>query len=90
MCTPDIPSIYLYTDGVSEARDIDGNMYGEDRLLGLIDKEAPSIDASDRNEYCESICRTVLKDLKQFADGAEQYDDITMLCLKYEGHGGQD
>lgn len=78
-------SIYLYTDGVSEARDVDANMYGEDRLLSFLDEKASSADASDRNEYCENICRMVLKDLRQFADGAEQYDDITMLCFKYMG-----
>ncbi|MCR5099627.1 MAG: serine/threonine-protein phosphatase [Lachnospiraceae bacterium] len=77
-------AIYLYTDGVSEARDVSGNMYGEERLLRLIEKKARAIDVSDRNEYCEAVCRLVRNDVKQFADGAEQYDDITMLCLRYQ------
>ena len=78
-------AIYLYTDGVSEARDTSGNMYEEERLLKLLEERASTVDASDRNEYCQGICRLVRDDLKQFAEGAEQYDDITMLCLKYVG-----
>ncbi len=79
-------ALYLYTDGVSEARDVSDKMYGENRLIELIKEKAPGILASDRNGYCEAVCRMVIDDVKQFAAGAEQYDDITMLCLRYMGN----
>ena len=78
-------SLFLYTDGVTEAHDPDGNMYTDDRLLELISKKAGEIDAADRNEFCREGCEMVLTDVDRFVSDAEQYDDITMLWLKYTG-----
>ncbi len=33
----------------------------------------------------EDIIHSVRKDVDRFASGSEQFDDITMLCLKYNG-----
>lgn len=66
--------IYLYTDGVTEARNVSDALYGEKRLEEVLS------DCKDRNP--QSLCRTVEKDLNSYALGAEQADDITMLAVK--------
>ncbi len=78
-------SIYLYTDGVSEARNVSGEMYGEERLLKLIEKEAKEIAAPDDNGYCKAAGRMIYDDVVRFADGEKQYDDITMVWVRF-GH----
>ena len=66
--------IYLYTDGVTEAADINNELYGEERLektLAGLSGEAP-----------EKICKLVKADVDVFAGEAQQADDITMLCMR--------
>ncbi len=81
-------SIYLYTDGVDEAHDKNGDMYGDERLLAFISKEAGTIQEENGNEYCKAVCEAVLSDVRDFAEGAPQYDDITMMCVSYNGLAG--
>lgn len=69
--------IYLYTDGVTEATDSESNLYGEERLLALLNSMG---DLSG-----EEICRAVKADIDAFVGDAPQFDDITMLYLKYNG-----
>ena len=68
--------IFLYTDGVTEATDSEGKLYGENRL----------IDFMNQNRRCEA--QKLLKALKENIDGfvgtAPQFDDITMLMLDYK------
>lgn len=66
--------IFLYTDGVTEATDLNNTLFGEDRLL----------DALNRNpdESVESRCKTVKFAIDEFAGDAEQFDDITMLSVR--------
>lgn len=72
--------IFLYTDGVTEAANVDEELFGDDRLLDTLNN-IPLAKASSP----ESICKYVLSKVQSFADGAEQSDDITMLCFKYLG-----
>ena len=71
-------SIFLYTDGVTEANDVNKEMYGEERLLSFITENM-----SDSS--CKAACEAVLSDVNSFADGAAQFDDITMMWVKYYG-----
>ena len=68
--------IFLYTDGVTEAKNEDGSFYGNQRLLAGL------------NEYSgASPAETVaaLKaELSAYSGGAEQYDDITMLSFLFK------
>ncbi|MCR5339330.1 MAG: SpoIIE family protein phosphatase [Lachnospiraceae bacterium] len=77
--------LYLYTDGVTEAMDADENQYGEDRLIELLsfgdNYPAPSGD----NGIAGAVCEMVSTDIDKFVQGAEQSDDITMLCIRYLG-----
>ncbi len=71
-------SLYVYTDGVTEARKPNrGAFFGTERLLDALNREP----GADPRELIENI----LADLSDFMDGAEQYDDITMLNLQYKG-----
>ena len=69
-------AIYLYTDGIVEQPDPSGELYGEDRLLGLLSRNV-----RQRGE----ILKTVLADVHRHAAGAEQADDCTQLVLRYRG-----
>lgn len=69
--------IYLYTDGVTEATGSENNLYGEERLLALLNSMG---DLSG-----EEICHAVKADIDAFVGDAPQFDDITMLYLKYNG-----
>lgn len=69
--------LFLYTDGVPEATDEDNRMFGNDRMLEALnaDSEAPA----------KEILGNVRKALNDFVKDAEQFDDVTMLCLDYYG-----
>ena len=67
--------LYAYTDGVTEAMDVDGNLFGEDRLEETLSKY------KDMNP--RSVGVGVRRAITDFTLDAEQSDDITMLALKY-------
>ncbi len=69
-------AVFLYTDGVTEAHDIDSTLYGEDRLIKVVNEKA-EMSAVD-------ICTAVKSDVDAFVGEAEQFDDITMLCMRYQ------
>ena len=70
-------AVFLYTDGVTEASDSARNLFGEERLMEAIN--------SDPFSTPERVLRTVKAKIDEFADEAEQFDDITMLMLRYLG-----
>ena len=75
-------SIYLYTDGITEAKNVAGKMYGEERLLNLIEDKVGPLDTSDNNHYCKEACEIISDDIKVFTKEAEQFDDITMMMVR--------
>jgi sigma-B regulation protein RsbU (phosphoserine phosphatase) len=66
-------SIYLYTDGVTEALNSKREFFTEERLLETIRK--------DRDCTPKELILAIKEDINNFAGGAEQADDITMLAL---------
>ena len=72
-------SIFVYTDGVAEATNGENELYGTERLLEALNAEP---DAKP-----EKILRNVKDSIDGFVAGAEQFDDITMLCMYYSGPG---
>ena len=68
-------SIFLYTDGVTEAEDKGEHLYGGARLLALLQANA--------NDSAQALCEKVCADVDLFADGAPQFDDITTLYLRF-------
>ena len=67
----------LYSDGVSEAMNDRDDLYGEERLLATL--------AAHRGATLPDMLSHVLTDVRAFADGAKQSDDITMLAVRYAG-----
>jgi sigma-B regulation protein RsbU (phosphoserine phosphatase) len=69
--------IFLYTDGVPEASNSGNELFGEERMVAALNKDAAASP--------EQILANVEADVKEFVQGAEQFDDLTMLCLEYKG-----
>lgn len=67
--------IILYTDGVTEAFNIQEEAYGEDKLEGALKKF--------RGSDLKSLIRSMIADIKTHTGQAEQSDDITLMVLKY-------
>ena len=69
--------LFLYTDGLPEATNAQGQMFGIERTLAAV------------NEVREASPREVLEHVKQsmdaFVGSAPQFDDTTMLCVDYYG-----
>ncbi len=71
-------AMFLYTDGVTEAMDVKDNLYTDQRLESLLNK-------LNKSNSINAIMNGVIDDVKRFANGAPQADDITVLTLRYEG-----
>ena len=70
-------TLFIYTDGVAEATDAQDQLYGTDRLLVALNRAK---DLAPRE-----ICLAVREDVDGFVKDAPQFDDITMLCLRWHG-----
>jgi len=68
--------LFVYTDGVPEATDRKNDMFGMERLVDALN-EAP--EASP-----EKLLENVRTSVDRFVKDAEQFDDLTMLCLEYK------
>ncbi|MCR5793843.1 MAG: SpoIIE family protein phosphatase [Solobacterium sp.] len=69
--------LFLYTDGVPEAADEDNRMFGTDRMLEALNR--------DPHASPKVILENVKAAVDEFVSDAEQFDDLTMLCLQYDG-----
>ena len=67
-------SIVMFTDGVTEAMNVESEEFGNERLEKALGGEA--------GQSCQHIIDTVKTELKTFVGEADQSDDITMLVLK--------
>ena len=69
--------LFLYTDGVVEATDEKGALFGTERMIDAL------------NTCADLAPREILAGVKNAVDAfvgeAEQFDDLTMLCLSYKG-----
>ena len=68
--------IFQYTDGVTEATNIDNKLYGMERLGNVLNT------VKDRTPH--EILPAIKSDIDAFVGEAPQFDDITMLCLEYK------
>ena len=67
--------LYMFTDGVNEAENNEKTQFGDIRLMSLLRRTA-SLEPSD-------IIDATFTEVTRHADGAEQSDDITIMCIKY-------
>jgi len=66
-------TLFLYTDGVTEANNISGELYGKMRLKVML---------TDSSHMCPTeTLKCIKEDIDKFAEGEPQFDDITMLML---------
>ncbi len=68
-------TLLLYTDGVTEAADRDYRLYGEELLVEVLQRAG--------SYGPQKMALHLLDDIRKFANGAEQSDDITILALKF-------
>jgi len=72
-------TLFLFSDGVTEAMDPDEQLYGVPRLVKVL---------QGKNELpLDEIQKTVLESVENFARGARQADDVTMLVVRYRAVG---
>lgn len=69
--------LFVYTDGVPEATDAENKMFGTDRMLAALNLEP---DAGP-----EKVLGNVRSAVDAFVKDAQQFDDLTMLCMQYKG-----
>ena len=69
--------LFVYTDGVPEATDGSGEMFGTDRMITAL--------RSCTDNTPEEILQGVKSAVDSFVGDAEQFDDLTMMCLEYKG-----
>ena len=69
--------LFVYTDGVPEATDGSGEMFGTDRMIETL--------SSCTDNTPKEILQGVRNAVDSFVGDAEQFDDLTMMCLEYKG-----
>lgn len=69
--------LFLYTDGVPEATNKDKELFGTERMLEALNR--------DPEASPEQVMKELRGAVDAFVDQAEQFDDLTMLCLEYQG-----
>ena len=69
--------LFVYTDGVPEAANAQIEMFGTERMLTVLNQ--------DTAVSPEATLRNVRRAVDEFVQDAEQFDDLTMLCLEYKG-----
>jgi serine phosphatase RsbU (regulator of sigma subunit) len=71
--------VVLYTDGITEAMDAEGELFGDAALARVVE--------SHRQLDAPGIRERVLREVKAFVGDAEPHDDMTMVVLKFDGDG---
>ena len=69
--------LFVYTDGVPEATNADNELFGTDRMIEALN--------SDHSADCQQLLLNVRRAVDGFVKDAEQFDDLTMMCLEYKG-----
>jgi len=68
--------LFVYTDGVPEATDSSNTLYGTDRMICALNQA--------KDGSCSQLLDALHRDVDSFVGEADQFDDITMLCLEYK------
>lgn len=69
--------LYVYTDGVAEATNAENELYGTERMLKALN--------ASKDKEVEQLLKDVRSDIDAFVKEAPQFDDITMLGLRFQG-----
>ena len=74
--TPD-DKVILYTDGIVEAMNEKEEMFGFERLLDVVQ--------GTQSMSADSLLQEILNKVNEFADGATQHDDLTVIVINTVG-----
>ena len=69
--------LFVYTDGVAEATSENQELFGTERMINALN--------ADPDATPEQLLKNVRTAVDDFVKDAEQFDDLTMLCLEYRG-----
>jgi sigma-B regulation protein RsbU (phosphoserine phosphatase) len=70
-------TLLAYTDGVTEAQDVDGAYFAEARLEAVV--------AAHASAGAEPVVRAVRAAVAEFVGPLEPHDDVTLLAVTYRG-----
>ena len=68
--------IFLYTDGVPEAKAPDGSRFGNDRMLAVL--------SSNKNESSEILLKNMKREIDSFTGTNDPFDDVTMMSVTWK------
>ena len=69
--------VFVYSDGLPEANDENARLFGMDRVLEALN--------GTKDSAPETVLRAARAAVDEFVGSADQFDDLTMLCLAYYG-----
>ncbi len=69
--------VFVYTDGVAEATNAKEELFGTERMIEAL--------RAGEDGTPEEVLAAVSRSVQQFVETAPQFDDLTMLCLQYNG-----
>ena len=69
--------LFVYTDGVAEATNAENELFGTERMLEALNRDTAASP--------EATMQNVKNAVNEFVKDAEQFDDLTMVCLEYKG-----
>jgi len=67
--------LVFYTDGISEATNVDGELYGEERLVDFVSSLPPAL-------HPEAIAQSILREVERHLGRLEAQDDRTLVVLR--------
>ena len=70
--------LFVYTDGVAEATSAEQELFGTERMIDALN--------TDPEASPQQILKNVRDGVDGFVKEAEQFDDLTMLCVEYKGN----
>ena len=68
-------SLFLYTDGVPEAKSTSGERFGMDRMMDILNKK--------KEAAPKELLSVMTEEINRFTDGADPFDDITMMSIVF-------
>ena len=70
--------LFVYTDGVAEATSAEKELFGTERMIDALN--------TDPDAAPQELLKNVRASVDGFVKEAEQFDDLTMLCVEYKGN----
>ena len=70
--------LFLYTDGVPEAKNAENERYGMERMLRILEE-------CEKNASCQNVIESMGNDMDSFVDEKDPFDDVTMLMIRLNG-----